>query len=103
MDEIIGRIIEIENKACAVVEQAEKEKENIDETVKTEIEKMKSDIEKRASDKCAHIKNIEDEDTRKQLEETRKITQEAKCKLEEIYNQKHDEWVKSITEEIIGL
>ena len=103
MDEIIGRIIDIENKACAVVEQAEKEKENIDETVKAEIEKMKFEIEKKASDKCAYIKTIEDDEAQKQLEHTQKITEEAKHKLEEIYNKKHTEWVESITSEIIGL
>ncbi len=103
MDEIIGRIIDIENKACAVIEQAEKEKENIDETIKAQIAKLKSQIDKRADDKCAYIKTLEDDDAQKQLEQTQKITEAAKHKLEEIYNQKHSEWVESITSEIISL
>lgn len=103
MDELISKIIDIENKACAVVERAEKEQENINEIIKSEIEQNKSKIEKQAADKCDYIKNIEEGDAKKHLKETRERTDAAKGRLEEIFSQKHSEWVESITAEIINL
>lgn len=103
MDELIQKIIDIENKAQAIVKEARDEQKNLDVVIEAEINEMKSDIEKRASDKCKMIKNIEDEDAQRRLSEIEAEKNAVIERLEGIYQSKCNEWVDDIVNEIINV
>lgn len=100
MNDLIEKIIEIENKAQKVIKEAKNEKEHLDEIIKKTIEDMKSDVEKRAEDKCHSIKNIEDTEADSAIATIEKEKKRALEKLESIYKSKCDEWVEQIVSEI---
>lgn len=102
MDELIQKIIDIENKAQSVVREARSDREHIDETIEKTIADMKEDFNKRASDKCESIKSIEDADADKKITAIEAAKKASVERLEEIYRNKCDEWVDDIVDEIIN-
>ena len=102
MDELIQRIIDIENKAQSVVKEARNDREHLEETIKKTISDMKEDFEKRANDKCESIKSFEDSEAKEKIEAIDAEKKASISKLEEIYKDKCDKWVDEIVDEIIN-
>ena len=62
MDELIKKIIEIENKAQSVIKEARDDQDKLDENIAKTIADMKADVLSKAEKKCKEIQLIEDSD-----------------------------------------
>jgi len=101
MDDILKRIIEIEDRAQSIVRDAKEHKRNFSEEIEIEAQKMKKDIEERAERKIRQIQIQEDEYKQKKLEEIKKETSEKLNKMNQLYEMNRDKWVDAVFEMIM--
>ena len=102
MDELIKKIIEIENKAQSVIKEARDDQDKLDENIAKTIADMKADVLSKAEKKCKEIQLIEDSDADNKIAEILKEKDASMAQLDSIYKQKCDEWVNDITAGIIN-
>ena len=102
MDELIKKIIEIENKAQSVIKEARDDQDKLDENIAKTIDEIKSDVLSKAEKKCKEIQLIEDSDADNKIAEILKEKEASMAQLNSIYEQKCDEWVNDITAGIIN-
>ena len=88
MEDLIMKIIDIEDRAQEVIKDAKKADRELEERIKDESRKMRDDITRRME-----AKNV----TLKQIEEERHLSE-----LEKKYNDNKDKWVNEIVQNIIG-
>ena len=102
MDELIKRIIEIENKAQSVIKEERDKQAKLDENIAKIIADMKADVLSKAEEKCREIQQLEDSDADSKIAEISKEKEESMARLDSIYKQKCSEWVDDITDGIIN-
>lgn len=102
MDELIKRIIEIENKAQSVIKDARAEQSRLDDDIARTIADMKAEVLSRAEKRCREIRVLEDSDAEKKIAGMSKENAAAAARLESIYKEKCDKWVNDIAEGIIN-
>ncbi|MBZ4645706.1 MAG: hypothetical protein PWP27_467 [Clostridiales bacterium] len=102
MDTIIKKILEIEQKAQQIVDDANQEQQKIEESLKLEILEMKEKIQQRTERKIQQIREKELQEARqkvKEIEIQSKLQVEA---MDKYAKQKRDEWEKMLMSRIIG-
>lgn len=102
MDEILNRIISIEHKAQDIIEDAENQKRTMFENLKKECSKIKNNIMERQQRRIEIIKQTEQKFADEKMAEIDKSTQESIKKLDCVFNEKKEEWVQNIYNNIIG-
>ena len=94
MEDLIMKIIDIEDRAQEVIKDAKKADRELEERIKDESRKMRDDITRRME-----AKNV----TLKQIEEAIRVNMERHLsELEKKYNDNKDKWVNEIVQNIIG-
>ena len=91
MEDLIMKIIDIEDRAQEVIKD-----------VKDESRKMRDDITRRMEAKNVTLKQIEEEDADKKVEAIRVNMERHLSELEKKYNDNKDKWVNEIVQNIIG-
>ncbi|NLY43781.1 MAG: hypothetical protein GX066_07405 [Clostridiaceae bacterium] len=102
MDDIIKKILEIEERAKQIVEDANCQKEKMDEEIKKEIDKMKEELQQRAKRKIQQIREKEMKEAHKKVSE---IEEQSKRQLEAITvlaSNKKKEWETMVINRIVG-
>lgn len=102
MKDVIGNILDIEKKANAIIEEGKKEKLNLEEKMRTDIEKMQDDMNTMVEAKLAQLDKTEKEDA---AESRQRINDAAEKKLkamDDLYKKYCDTWVDSVFKIIIG-
>ena len=102
MDDIIKKILEIEEKAKQIVEDANYQKKKMDEGIQKEIDKMKEQLQQRALRKIQQIREKELNEARKKVSE---IEEQSRRQLESITvlaQNKKKEWETLVINRIIG-
>lgn len=102
MDEIIQKIIDIDQKACSIVNEAEDEKKNLDGIIAREINSIKKDIEARAKNKSEALKQLEDNEAEEKIHNIEEQKNQALKKIEALYKDNVDRWVDDVVNEIIN-
>ncbi len=102
MDELIKRIIEIEDKAQSVIKDAREEQAKLDENISKTIADMRAEVLSRAEKKCKEIQVLEDSDAEIKIAEISKEKDASASQLESIYKENCDKWVDDITAGIIN-
>lgn len=102
MDDLIMKIIDIEEQAQEIIKDAKEADKNLEKNVQIETEKLHADIEKRAQIKSETVRNIENDDAEERIEQIRRETEKSIACLQKGYNEKKPEWVKQIVGNIIG-
>lgn len=102
MEDLIMKIIDIEDKAQEVISDAKKADRELENRIKTETEKMQTDIVKKMKAKNVTLKQMEDDEAQKKIETIAVNTERHLSELEEKYNRNKDKWVNEIVENIIG-
>ncbi len=102
MEDIISKIIDIEAQAQEIIKDAKAADENLDADIKTESDKLHKDIADRAAAKTVTIRQLEDGDAQKRIEEIRKKAETDIASLNEKYNKNKDEWAERIVSNIVG-
>ena len=101
MDEIIDKIIEIEERANEIVSDAEKAKEGFLDQIEKESEKLRLDIEQRAKKKNEMLRNYEDGEAEKKIAEINSKNKEAMAMLGAKYEENKDKWIEDIVNNVI--
>ena len=99
MEDLIMKIIDIEDRAQEVIKKADRE---LEERIKDESRKMRDDITRRMEAKNVTLKQIEEEDADKKVEAIRVNMERHLSELEKKYNDNKDKWVNEIVQNIIG-
>lgn len=102
MEELIGEILNIENRAQEVIRDAREAKKELDERVALDSIKIQNDIEKQAREKNEAIRDMENSETEKRLAQINEQTDKAMSALEEKYSQNKEQWVNKIVSGVIG-
>lgn len=102
MDDLIMKIIDIEEKAQEIIKDAKEADKNFEKNIRTETEKLHEDIEQRAKIKSEAVRNIENGDADERIKQIRTETEKGIADLEERYKKMKPEWVNQIVSNIIG-
>ena len=99
MEDLIMKIIDIEDRAQEVIKDAKKADRELEERIKDE---SRDDITRRMEAKNVTLKQIEEEDADKKIEAIRVNMERHLSELEKKYNDNKDKWVNEIVQNIIG-
>ena len=102
MDELIMKIIEIDDKAREVISDAKKANIGLEASIREKTKEMEADIERRARDREEDLKNIEERDTAEKIVAVNKELEEKIASLEDKYKSNREAWIGSIVENITG-
>ena len=102
MDDIISKVLNIEDQAEKVIEDTKQEKERLTGIYSEKIEQMRRDIESRSDKRIKELDELEEKDGQKTLDVIEKHSQESIKKMQNLYQQKKDQWINEIYQNIIG-
>jgi vacuolar-type H+-ATPase subunit H len=102
MEDLIMKIIDIEDKAQEVIKDAKKADAELDTRIQNETRKLSTDITRKMEAKNALLKQMEEDDAEKKIETINADTEKHLSELEEKYNSNKDKWVSEIVDNIIG-
>jgi vacuolar-type H+-ATPase subunit H len=102
MKDVIGSILDIENKAGNIIEEGKKEKLRLEAKMKNDIEKLHEDINKMVSEKLEQLSLDEKKDAEKSLKRINAAAEKKLAAMEELYKENRDSWVDSVFKIITG-
>lgn len=102
MEDVIGSILDIENKAGEIIEEGKKEKALLEAKLKKDIDKMRKDINLMVEAKLMQLDKDEKEDAKKSLIRINKTADKRLDAMDEFYKNNRDSWAQSVFELIIG-
>lgn len=102
MEELIMRILDIEDRAREVISDARKADRELELRIKDDGRKLQSDIERKMEIKNADLRRIEQEDAERQIKKINDETEKSLAELEEKYEKNKDRWVDEIITNIVG-
>lgn len=102
MDELIMKIIDIEDRAQEVIKDAKQADAQLEQSIAGESKKIGRDISNRAHIRSAKMEAFENDEAEKKCEEIRTVMEKQLKKLDERYEQNKDKWIESIVNNIIG-
>lgn len=102
MEDLIMKIIDIEDRAQELIKDAKEADRELEERLENETKKLEKDIVRKAEVKRETLKQIENEDADRKIEE---INSDAERQIESLnakYIENKDKWVDEIVGNIIG-
>ncbi|MPN07168.1 hypothetical protein SDC9_154434 [bioreactor metagenome] len=102
MQDIINKIIEIEKSSRNITEPAIKQKEELDEEINSEIEKLKADLYARAQVRVDKIIESEKSNYEANLAKVDNEYKHSQQILEQKYSENKDIWINSLYDKILG-
>ena len=102
MKDVIGSILDIENKASEIIEDGKKEKNRLDAKLKQDIEKMQDGINAMVATKLKQLDIEEAKDANASLSRINKAAEKRLKEMEKFYKDNLDTWVDSVYKIIIG-
>lgn len=102
MEDIIRRIVSIEDKAQSVMLDARNAEHDLDERVEAEERRIQREIRKKSAERCRKIKEREEEEVRRRIDAITASTKEQLINLEEKYSENKEKWVEDMVSHIIG-
>lgn len=103
MDQVIERLINIENRAQSLVGDAKKFSENIDGIVDKNVNEIRKNIEEHKAAKEQAIIQAEKSAADERIAKIRRHMEETEKKMRHIYEKNADSWVEQIFREIIDI
>lgn len=102
MEDLILKIIDIEEKAQEVIKEAKQADAELENRIKTETHKLETDITRKMEAKNVFLKQMENENADKKIESITAETEKHLSELDKKYESNKDKWVNTIVENIIG-
>ena len=103
MEDLIMKIIDIEDRAQEVIRDAKKADMELGERINSEALKLKNDIEKKVEEKNATVLHIEEEDADKKIAKINAELNKNLSDLDEKYKNNKEKWIDDILSDIIGV
>lgn len=102
MEDLILKIIDIEDRAQEVIKDAKQANNTLDQDIADETRKLHRSIQNRAVAKSESIKETELKEADEKCEKLRTESQAQTAALMAKYKENKDAWVNKIVENIIG-
>ena len=102
MKDVIGSILDIENKASEIIEDGKNEKSRLEDKLKQDIKKMQDDINTMVMTKLKQLNLEEAKDAKASLSRINKAAEKRLDEMEIFYKENRDTWVDSVFKIIIG-
>ena len=102
MKDVIGNILDIENKANAIIEEGAKEKAALLEKMRIDIEKMQGDIDAMVDAKLEQLDKKEKEAAAQSLKRINASAEKKLQAMDEFYKANQDTWVDSVFNIVTG-
>lgn len=102
MDEIINKVLDIEDRAQKLIEDTKREKESIRNEYEKKIADMQADIRTRADKKIEAITKNENDDAKKICDDIEANAKQSVIKLSALEKANKEKWVETIYQNIIG-
>ena len=102
MEDLIMKIIDIEDRAQEIIRDAKKADMELQERIKAESKKLEADIEKKVEEKNVTVKHLEEEDADKKIATINEELNKNMSGLDAKYEKNKDKWVSDILSDIIG-
>ena len=101
MDDILRRIIEIEDRAQKMVEDTKRENADFDKNIEQIVEKLKIETENKIARKIEYIEETEIKHLQESIEEARETCEHNTERLDKIYSENKDKWIQDAYDGII--
>ena len=102
MDDIIKRIVDIENSAIEAENDILRLKSKSEIEMREESEKLEDEILQKANARIEHLKQLEAEETRIKINEIDEETKKLESALIKRFNENKDMWREKIVKNIMG-
>ncbi len=102
MQDLVKQIVEMDRKARQITDAAQMEKVSSEKEIAERREQIRNDYIARARKRISMNEPNERAAAEADWEEKKKKYAELSRKLDELYSQKGDEWVKEIVARVIG-
>ncbi len=102
MEELIMKIIELEDKAQEIISDAKKADSELEENIAEKTKELEEDIEKRAKKREEYLKNVEETETEEKIAAIKKGLDGKIAALEDKYKANREAWINRIVENVIG-
>ncbi len=102
MEDLILKIIDIEDRAQEVIKDAKQANKTLDQDIADETRKLRQSIQNKAIAKSESIKETELKEADEKGEKIRAESKKQIEALEKKYSENKDSWVNKIVENIIG-
>ncbi len=102
MEDLIMKIISIEEKAQEVIKDAKKADKELESRINDESHQMEKDIKKKMTAKNVMLQEREAQEADKKIEAINVNTNRHLAELEKKYSDHKDAWVNEIVKNIIG-
>lgn len=102
MQNMLKKIIEMDEQARLVKEQAIKEKAATEQEIIETKKKIYNDYIDRAKDRVRKNLEVDRANAEKEWEKAQAKNQETLVNLDKMYNENHDMWVNQIVERVIN-
>ncbi len=96
MEEIIRQLIQLEEKAQALVKDAKDQKEHFAETIDQDVEKLHQEINEKVLKKDEKISQIETEYAKTQIENRKAVYAQAEQAMMKKADENMEQWVQQI-------
>lgn len=102
MKDVIGNILDIENKANEIIESGIKEKSRLEDQMNLDIKKMQDDINSMVSAKLKRLDIDEKKDAEKSLKRINDAADKKLSAMEEFSKGNKEAWIEAVFKSIIG-
>lgn len=102
MEDLILKIIDIEDRAQEIIKDAKQADKSLDKNIEDETKKLRRGIRNRAVEKCEALKEAELKDADERCEAIKNRTQQQIDGLNKKYQDNKNIWIDKIVNNIIG-
>ncbi len=102
MKDMIQQIVEADRKAQALVQQAEKEKQNAEGEILLKRRSLAKEAKEKADEKIRKSTEVLQKRAEKKWEESKKSYDGVAQKLEQDYQNNKEKWVSEIVSRVLG-
>ena len=102
MEQIVTRILQIEQQAHAITEDAKRLSEHFDEMLRADADKLRQDLHIRAEQHLADIQKTELAAKQEALASVRDRSQKCRDSLLARYEEHSAEWIDTLVRAVIG-
>ena len=103
MENIINKIIQIEDQAQEIMLDASNLKGTLNENIEKQVSEIRADIEKRVKTKYETIQRTEESYADKKIEDIKVQYIQAEEILKQTYETHKEEWVNEIYKSVLGI
>ena len=102
LEDIIRRIIEIEDKAQEIVNDARTTESNLEKRVEAEDKILAQKIREKAENRCRELRESEQKRINEKINEINKMAESRLAELQKKYSENKEKWVDDMVRHIIG-